>query len=93
MERIRESTGDLPLRWREVLIKALLPGEFENEADRLLRSSLAIHENQSLEMEPAESILAGDAYIPMAVSALIEDGLSLEEIKAVLSQAAARLPN
>lgn len=92
MERIKESTGDLPPRWREVLEKALLSGEFENEAERLLSSSLAIHEKLSSEMEPAESILAGDAYIPMAVKALIEDGVSLEEIQKVLSKAAARLP-
>jgi hypothetical protein len=93
IERIRVSTGDLPVRWREVLEKALLHGEFENEAERLLRSSLSIHERHSPEMETAESILAGDAYIPMAVKTLVEDGISLEEIKAVLSKAASRLPN
>ena len=89
---IKESTDDLPPEWRSILEKALLHGEFGNEAERLLQSSLAVHENHLPEMETAQSILAGDAFIPMAVEALLEQEVSLEEIKAVLSRAAARLP-
>jgi len=92
LEIIDKSTADLPPRWRQVLKGALLPGNFRNEADRLLRSSLAIHQRHSPEMEIAESILAGDTYIPMAVEVLLEHGVSLDEIRNLLSEAAARLP-
>lgn len=92
LERIRKSTYGLPERWREVLAKALLKGEFHNESSRLLSSAVAVHSDPPGEMEIAESILAGDAFIPMAVEVLLEEGASLEEIRRVLSETAAGLP-
>jgi len=92
LQRIRTATEDLPSRWREILEKALLNGEFRNEAERLLRSSLAIHENHPPGMEPAEAILAGDAFIPMAVAVLVEERVPLEDIRTILLEAAAALP-
>lgn len=86
LNRIQRATADLPERWKTVLEEALLKGEFNGEADRLLKSAVSIHRNHSPKMETAESILAGDAFIPMAVSVLLESGVPLEEIERILTE-------
>ena len=91
LKRIERATIDLPARWREILEAALLKGEFRGEAERLLQSALNIHENLSPDLKTAESILAGDAYIPMAVSVLLDNGTSPVEIERLLKETASRL--
>jgi hypothetical protein len=86
LRRIEERTRNLPERWREVLKESLLSGEFQSEADLLLQSALAIHSNYSPNMEPAESILAGDAFIPMSIESMIDNEATLEEIEEFLNR-------
>ncbi|PIE53627.1 hypothetical protein CSA37_00230 [Candidatus Fermentibacteria bacterium] len=91
LARIDAATEGLPKRWREVLHQTLLEGEFETEAHRLLESARTVHEEPPPDMETAESILAGDAFIPMAVQVLAEAGVSLKEIDAILLSAVEKL--
>jgi len=85
LRRIRKDTEDLPERWREVLEESLLEGEFQSEAHLLMQSALAIHTDYSPILEPAESILAGDAFIPMSIESMINSDATLEEIEKFLS--------
>lgn len=77
---IESETADLPPRWRTVLMEALLPGDFDDEAERLLASAIAVHRTFPQGMKTAEAILAGDAYIPMAVMEMIRSGSTPGEI-------------
>lgn len=90
IDRIVRDTADLPERWREVLQIALLDGDFKSEAHRLIQSAETIHSHNSSEMDTAESILAGDAFIPMAVEILLDNGVPLEEIDSFLAEAAGK---
>lgn len=77
---IEAETADLPPRWRRVLMEALLPGDYDNEAERLLDSAVSVHRCFPEDMEIAEAILAGDAYIPMAITEMIRSGSTPGEI-------------
>ncbi|HOP27774.1 MAG TPA: hypothetical protein PLM22_11640 [Candidatus Sabulitectum sp.] len=77
---IEAETADLPPRWRRVLMEALLPGDYDNEAERLLDSAVSVHRCFPEDMETAEAILAGDAYIPMAITEMIRSGSTPGEI-------------
>lgn len=90
LKKIELDTRDLPERWTEVLHEALLRGGFNTEARRLLDSALEAHRNPPETMETAESILAGDAFIPMAVEVLANTGVPLEEIDSILAEATSR---
>ncbi len=76
LSRIDEATADLPERWRSILHETLLEGSFIDEPHRLMASALAVHRDHPPGMETAEAILAGDAFIPMAVQTLLEQGVS-----------------
>jgi len=91
IERINRDTADLPERWRDVLMLAVLEGEFCSEADRLLESAIAAHSCHPPEMETAEAILAGDAFFPMAVETLLDEDVPLKEIDELLARTAGRL--
>lgn len=93
LERIDRDTEDLPDRWREVLHEALLEGDFSTEAHRLLESAIEAHGNPPSSMATAESILAGDAFIPMAVEAMTDAGVPLEEMDRILAEMILRLKN
>lgn len=86
LKRIRKQTTDLPERWREVLENALINSEFSTEAELLIQSAFAVHTKYPSTMEPAEAILAGDAFIPMAVESLLDNNSSLEEIEQFLAR-------
>jgi len=86
--RIRTETAGLPERWREVLETALRSSDFSTEAELLLQSAVAVHSRYPENMEPAEAILAGDAFIPMAIQSMLDSDLSLEEIDEQLRIAA-----
>lgn len=81
LRRISNETTDLPERWREVLESALLNSEFSTEAELFIQSALAVHTKYPSDMEPAEAILAGDAFIPMAIKSMLDNGLPLSEIE------------
>ncbi|MCD6588544.1 MAG: hypothetical protein J7K88_08340 [Candidatus Fermentibacteraceae bacterium] len=85
--RINRGTAGLPPRWRKVLDSSLLSAEFPNEAELLIRSALAVHRKYPPDMEPAEAILAGDAFIPMAIESMLDTNCSLEEIDRFLVRA------
>ena len=87
LKRIDRETADLPERWREVLKKSLIQGEFSTEAELLLKSALAAHTAYPPQMDPAESILAGDAFIPMAIKSMLNNNCSIEEVEQFLSRA------
>ncbi len=87
LNRIRKQTTDLPERWLEVLENALLNDDFSTEAELLIQSAFAVHKKYPCTMEPAEAILAGDAFIPMAIESLLDDNCSLKEIEMFLSRA------
>lgn len=87
LARIDLVTADLPERWRNILHETLLEGSFIDEAHRLIASALAVHRNHPPGMETAEAILAGDAFIPMAVQALLEQGVSLPDMEKFLAEA------
>ncbi len=87
LKRIREQTADLPERWREVLENALLSTDSFTEAELFLQSALAVHKNYPSNMEPAEAILAGDAFIPMAIESMLDTNCSLEELEQFLKNA------
>lgn len=86
-ERINRETADLPERWGEVLKDSLIKGDFSTEAEFLLKSAVAAHTAYPPQMDAAESILAGDAFIPMAIESMLENNRSLEEIERFLSEA------
>ncbi|MCP4648153.1 MAG: hypothetical protein GY852_10560 [bacterium] len=86
LNRIGKDTAGLPERWREVLMQCLSEANFESEAELLIKSALAVHANYPPNMEPAEAILAGDAFIPMSLESLLESN-SLAEIDLFLSRA------
>lgn len=88
LKRIRKQTTDLPEGWREVLENALLNREYPTEAELFMQSALAVHKNYPPDMEPAEAILAGDAFIPMAIESMLDNNYSLEELKQFLKNAA-----
>ncbi|GEM_PF-1287512 len=88
LNRIRTETAGLPERWKEVLEIALKNSDFSNEAELLLQSALAVHSRYPEDMEPAEAILVGDAFIPMAIQSMLDNNLSLEEIDEQLRAAA-----
>lgn len=88
LKRIRKQTTDLPERWREVLEDALLNADFPSEAELLIQSALAVHKNYPANMEPAEAILAGDAFIPMAIESMLDNNLPLAEIEEFLGRVA-----
>ncbi|MCK5132119.1 MAG: hypothetical protein KAR40_08215 [Candidatus Sabulitectum sp.] len=81
LRRISIETTDLPERWREVLHSALLNSEFSTEAELFIQSALAVHTKYPSDMEPAEAILAGDAFIPMAIESMLDNELPLSEIE------------
>jgi len=87
LRRISNGTVDLPERWREVLEKALLNTEYPTEAELLMQSALVIHTKYPPDMEPAEAILAGDAFIPMAIESMLDSNCSLEELEQFLKNA------
>lgn len=87
VKRIGAETTDLPERWREVLQGALLSTEFSSEAELLIQSALAVHTRYPANLEPAEAILAGDAYIPMAVESMLQGNCTLAELEKFLSTA------
>ncbi|RKZ00921.1 hypothetical protein DRQ21_11625 [Candidatus Fermentibacteria bacterium] len=87
LNRIRTETAGLPERWREVLETALKSTDFSTEAELLLQSALTVHSRYPEDMEPAEAILAGDAFIPMAVESMLDTNCSLEEIDRFLVRA------
>ena len=87
LTRIRKQTTDLPERWREVLENALLSADSSTEAELLLQSALAVHTKYPSTMEPAEAILAGDAFIPMAIESMLDTNCSLEELEQFLKNA------
>lgn len=87
LNRIRKQTADLPERWREVLENALINSEYSTEAELLIQSAFAVHKKYPSTMEPAEAILAGDAFIPMAIESLLDNNCSLEEIEQFLNRA------
>lgn len=87
VNRIHRETADLPERWQDVLKSALLDSEFPTEADLLIESAVAVHSKYPAHMEPAEAILAGDAFIPMAIESLLDTGASPDEIEEFLSKA------
>ncbi len=93
LERINRDTEGFPDRWREVLQEALLEGDFKTEAHRLLESAVKAHRNPPSRMETAESILAGDAFIPMAVEAMTDAGVPLEEMDRILAEMILRFKN
>lgn len=88
LKRINDATTDLPERWREVLENTLLNADFSTEAELLIQSALAAHKNYPSNMEPAEAILAGDAFIPMAIESMLDSNCSLEELEQFLKNAA-----
>ncbi len=88
LKRISNGTVDLPERWREVLESALLNENFSTEAELFIESALAAHKNYPSNMEPAEAILAGDAFIPMAIESMLDGNCSLEELEQFLKNAA-----
>ncbi len=87
LSRIDRATADLPERWRNILHETLLEGSFDNEAHRLIASALSVHRSHPPGMETAEAILAGDAFIPMAVETLLEQGVSLADVEEFLAEA------
>ncbi|MCK5034753.1 MAG: hypothetical protein KAS73_02590 [Candidatus Sabulitectum sp.] len=87
LKRISNGTVDLPERWREVLESALLNADFATEAELIFQSALAVHKNYPSNMEPAEAILAGDAFIPMAIESMLDSNCSLEELEQFLKNA------
>lgn len=68
LAKIDRLTEDHPRRWREILRKTLLEGSFPSEAHRLAESALALHSSPPADLEPAEAILAGDAFLSMAMA-------------------------
>ncbi|MCD4708878.1 MAG: hypothetical protein K8S62_14190 [Candidatus Sabulitectum sp.] len=88
LARISRATADLPERWREVLENTLLNAEFPSEAELLIQSALAVHANYPPGTEPAEAILAGDAFTPMAIESMLDNNLSLAEIEEFLCRVA-----
>ncbi len=86
LTRINNATADLPERWREVLKNALLNKEFSTEAELLIQSALAVHTKYPPGLEPAEAILAGDAFIPMAIESMLDNNLPLAEIEELLGR-------
>ena len=88
LRRIQAIPGDLPERWREVLENALLNSEFSTEAELLIQSALAVHTEYPRDLEPAEAILAGDAFIPMAIESMLDNNQSTAEIEEFLSRVA-----
>lgn len=86
LKRIHDETTDLPLRWREVLESALLNTEFSTEAELFIQSALAVHTEYPPGLEPAEAILAGDAFIPMAIESMLDNNFPLAEIEELLGR-------
>lgn len=87
LKRIERETVDLPERWSEVLKNSLVKGVFATEAELFLKSAITAHSSYPPEMDPAESILAGDAFIPMAIESMLDKNNSLAEIEQFLSKA------
>ncbi len=85
--RINREVEDLPKRWNEVLVSSLLDSEFSTESELFIQSAFAVHSNYPSHLEAAEAILAGDAFIPMAVESMLDANDSLEEIKKFLNRA------
>jgi hypothetical protein len=79
-ERINRETVGLPERWREVLITALADSDCSSEAELFLQSALSVHKTFPTNLEPAEAILAGDAFVPLAVQAMLDNNISLDDI-------------
>lgn len=86
LKRIDNATTDLPERWQKVLKDALLDTDFSTEAELLIQSALAVHSKYPSNMKPAEAILAGDAFIPMAIESMLDSNCSLEEIEQFLEK-------
>ncbi|MCK5784954.1 MAG: hypothetical protein KAH54_00190 [Candidatus Sabulitectum sp.] len=88
LRRIQALPDDLPERWREVLESALLNSEFSTEAELFIQSALAVHTEYPRGLEPAEAILAGDAFIPMAIESMLDNNQSTAEIEEFLARVA-----
>ena len=86
-KKIIQSVKDHPERWRKVLEIALLDGEFSSEEEQFLNSALAIHNNYSEDLAIAESVLAGDAFIPMAIECLLDSKKEICDIESFLQEA------
>lgn len=84
--RISSVSPDIPDRFRTVLETALLDRDDLSEAVLLLESALAVHRNPPGGLLPAEAVLAGDAFVPMAVQAMLERGMPIREIDSLLEE-------
>ncbi len=85
--RIQEAANNHPPRWEKVLEIALLEEEHSSDELIFLQSAFAAHTSYPPNLEVAEAILAGDAFIPMAIACLLDKKIKLSEIDTFLSEA------
>ena len=87
-KRIQGAVKNHPARWSEVLEIALFEEENSSDETIFLQSAFSVHANHPPSLEVAEAILAGDAFIPMAIACLLDRKVKLSEIDMFLSEAA-----
>jgi len=86
-KRIDDAVINHPSRWGKVLEIALLEKENTTDEITFLQSAFAVHTNYPPNLKVAEAILAGDAFIPMAIACLLDKKVKLSEIDTFLSEA------
>ncbi len=85
-DRIQEAVENHPPRWKKVLEIALLEEEHSSDELIFLQSAFAAHTSYPPDLEVAEAILAGDAFIPMAIACLLDKKVKLSEIDTFLAE-------